>query len=188
MAILLRIYGYEVEMATTGQTALHMAEVAAPDVVLLDIGLPELDGWQVPARLRQAPWLKNRPLGIAITSYGEQLARLRSYQEGIGMHLVKPVSMDELQRTLTRFQTVSMPSAHRIPASHAKALYQPVGRLQRLSDQIRIERCARRVLAKAKRSEELARQTEKLLVQGRSQLNAIRVHCQRVASFLAQAS
>src|SRR5262249_17861209 len=123
-----------------------------------------------------------------ITEYWGRLARSRACKAGIDLRLVKPVCMDELQRILTLLQTLSMPGAHRITPRPTQALFRSVGRLQRLSDEIRIGRCSRRMLAKARHGAELARQTEKLLLRLRVQLNASRVHCQRVFTFLSQAS
>ena len=59
LSMLLRLYGHEVQVARTGPTALEMASASRPDVVLLDIGLPGMDGYQVAQHLREKPEFKN---------------------------------------------------------------------------------------------------------------------------------
>src|SRR5690349_21459114 len=76
-ATLLRFYGYEVASAADGPSALRAVQVNQPDVVLLDIGLPKLDGWQVAKKIREPGALK-RPLLIAISGYGMEADLRRS--------------------------------------------------------------------------------------------------------------
>jgi CheY-like chemotaxis protein len=107
-ALLLRLYGHRVQVAHDGPAALRAAQSSPPEVVLLDLGLPGMDGWQVAQRLQeQAAWKK--PLLIAVTGYGRRADRLRSQQAGIHLHLVKPVDPDFLRRLLQRFQTLREP-------------------------------------------------------------------------------
>ncbi len=89
--------------------ALGRLDALAPEVVLLDIGLPGLDGYQVAERLRREPGLEATTI-IAITGYGEDHARRRSREAGFDHHLVKPVDPDLLTRLLDR------PAADRSPA------------------------------------------------------------------------
>jgi CheY-like chemotaxis protein len=105
-----RWYGYEVQTAPDGPTALQAAQARPPDVVLLDLGLPGMDGFEVAKRLREHGGPK-RPFLIAITGYGQRSDRLRSGQAGIDLHLVKPTDPDVLGRLLARFQTMLMPAA-----------------------------------------------------------------------------
>src|SRR5438132_1206352 len=77
MAILLRLYTHDVQIAWDGVTALRAALEGQPDVVLLDIGLPKLDGWQLARQIRSHITGK-RPLLIAISGYGMQSDQLRS--------------------------------------------------------------------------------------------------------------
>jgi CheY-like chemotaxis protein len=98
LAILLRTLGHEVHLAYEGMAALELAGSLQPDVVLLDIGLPKMDGYEVARRLRQRPGLK-QPLLIAVTGYGQEEDRRRSCEAGFDYHLVKPVDPDKL-RTL----------------------------------------------------------------------------------------
>jgi CheY-like chemotaxis protein len=100
-AQLLTLYGFEVQVAADGMAALEAARSWQPDVVLLDIGLPGLDGYKVAKRL---PALEKRPLLIAVTGYGRDVDRRRSQQAGIDLHLVKPVDPEQLLTVLRRFQ------------------------------------------------------------------------------------
>jgi CheY-like chemotaxis protein len=104
LALLLRLQGHIIFAASDGPAAIEAAESTNPDVVLLDIGLPKMDGYEVARRLQQARWPK-KPLLIAITGYGQQAERLRAYDAGIDIHLTKPVAPEELLRFLARIQT-----------------------------------------------------------------------------------
>jgi CheY-like chemotaxis protein len=110
LAMLLRLYGHEVEVAADGPSAFRALEANSPDVVLLDIGLPKMNGWQVAKQIREKATRK-RPFLVAVTGYGMQADRLRSQEAGIDLHLVKPVDPVELLNLLRRFQTLIMPGA-----------------------------------------------------------------------------
>ena len=101
MAVLLRLYGHEVEVASDGLSALRAVRANPPDVVLLDIGLPKMDGWQIARKIRSRITWK-RPLLIAITGHGDQAAQSRSSEAGIDLHLVKPVDPQMLEQVLQR--------------------------------------------------------------------------------------
>jgi two-component system CheB/CheR fusion protein len=105
MGTLLRSHGYEVLIAMDGATALTMAQNLAPHVILLDLGLPRMDGLEVAKRIREQR-LKDRPLVVAVTGLGRKEDRLRSYEAGIDFHLTKPVTIEELLRLLESFQAV----------------------------------------------------------------------------------
>ncbi len=101
--LLLRLYGHEVQVARTGPTALEMASACRPDVVLLDIGLPGMDGYQVARCLREKPEFKN-VMVCALTGYTPSEAdRQRQQQTGFDHYYVKPVSLETL---LELFKTV----------------------------------------------------------------------------------
>jgi len=87
--------GHEVESAYDGPSALELVDAFRPGVVLLDIGLPGMDGYEVAARLRKRP-LGERLVVIAVTGYGQEGDRLRSRAAGIDHHLVKPVELHAL--------------------------------------------------------------------------------------------
>lgn len=95
LALLLRMQGHEIQVACDGVTALQVAEQFRPEVVLLDIGLPRLDGYQVARRLRQQPGA-DRMLLVALTGYGQDDDRRRSAEAGFSAHLVKPLDLQVL--------------------------------------------------------------------------------------------
>ncbi len=99
LAMLLGIDGNEVRTALDGEQALLAAEEFRPDVVLLDIGLPKLDGYAVARRLRAQPGGEKMML-VAITGWGQEGDRRRSREAGINHHLVKPVDRQALSRVL----------------------------------------------------------------------------------------
>ena len=90
LAMLMELHGHDVSIAHDGQSALDSAEQHRPDVVLLDIGLPVLNGHDVCRRIRQQPWGQAMVL-IALTGWGQDEDRRRSQEAGFDGHLVKPV-------------------------------------------------------------------------------------------------
>jgi CheY-like chemotaxis protein len=105
LGTLMQMFGYEVARAADGPSACRALQASPPDVVLLDIGLPKMDGWEVAKWIReQSVW--KRPLLVAITGYGEDADRLRSEEAGIDLHLVKPVDPEALHKLLSRFQNI----------------------------------------------------------------------------------
>ncbi len=96
LSMLLRLYGHDVQVARTGPTALEMASASRPDVVLLDIGLPGMDGYQVARHLRARPEFEG-VLICALTGYTPSDAdRLRHQESGFDHYFVKPVSLEKL--------------------------------------------------------------------------------------------
>jgi len=100
IAAILETSGHEVEVAYSAQKALEMAVAHQPDIVLLDIGLPDMDGYEVAKHLRQTPELKEMRL-IAVTGYGQLSDRQRSQEAGFDEHVVKPVEWRKLEELLT---------------------------------------------------------------------------------------
>lgn len=94
-ALLLKLSGHQVEMAHDGLAALDVAQSFRPEVILLDIGLPEMDGYEVVRRLRQRPDGKE-PVIAAVTGYGRDEDRQRSLEAGFDHHLTKPLAPDVL--------------------------------------------------------------------------------------------
>jgi DNA-binding response OmpR family regulator len=91
--------GYEVEIAHNGPLALALARSFSPDVALLDIGLPVMDGWVLAKRLRaQCAGLHV----VAVTAYGAEADRLKSSEAGFSEHLVKPVDIDSIHGVVQR--------------------------------------------------------------------------------------
>ena len=103
-ALLLRMAGHEAQVAYSAATALEAAAAYQPNVVLLDIGLPEMNGYEVAARLRQHPQVGNAWL-VAITGYGQDSDRQRSQAAGFDHHLVKPVEPQKLRELLALLAT-----------------------------------------------------------------------------------
>lgn len=95
----LELHGYEVELAFTGTMALDTAHRWKPDVVLCDIGLPGMNGYDVARALRSSPDLPLRRL-IAITGYGEEEHRRRVRDAGFDEHLLKPIDPERLHQLL----------------------------------------------------------------------------------------
>jgi len=95
LAVLLRLSGHEVEVAANGESALALADTFRPQVVLLDLGLPGMDGFEVARRLRARPELAATRL-IAITGYGQARDREATAAAGFERHLTKPVDVDSL--------------------------------------------------------------------------------------------
>jgi len=99
LAMILKLEGHEIDTAYSGAQALERVDEFMPDIVLLDIGLPELDGLQVAARIRANPKFRRVRL-VAITGYGKDADRARTREAGFSSHLVKPVDFADLKRAL----------------------------------------------------------------------------------------
>ncbi|GAB2914055.1 hypothetical protein GCM10027093_60670 [Paraburkholderia jirisanensis] len=99
LSMLLALQGHTPEVAYSGDEAIRCAEVFRPDVALLDIGLPGMNGYELAQKLRALPNLESIRL-IAITGYGQLEDRQRSRAAGFDDHMVKPVDQSALQRSL----------------------------------------------------------------------------------------
>jgi PAS domain S-box-containing protein len=95
LAMLLQFEGHETHTAHDGAEAIKAAERLRPDVVLLDIGLPIMNGYEACRRIRNEPWGKDLLL-VALTGWGQEEDRERSRNAGFDMHMVKPVDHDQL--------------------------------------------------------------------------------------------
>lgn len=101
MALLLRMSGHDVEVAQDGPTALGVAAAFRPDIVLLDIGLPGMDGYELARRIRELPELGAVHL-IAVTGYGREADRQAAAVAGFHSFITKPVDPEEVARLLSR--------------------------------------------------------------------------------------
>ena len=99
LAMMLSIMGHETRTAHDGESAVSTAESFRPDVVLLDIGLPKLNGYEVAQRIRSAEWGAAMFL-IAVTGWGQDEDRQRSSEVGLNLHMVKPVEPAALEKLL----------------------------------------------------------------------------------------
>ena len=100
LAMLLRVLGAEVALVHSGRAALDCITSFRPDVVLLDIGMPGMDGYEVARRIRANPDHRRISL-IALTGWGQDEDRQRSTAAGFNHHLVKPADIDQLRQILT---------------------------------------------------------------------------------------
>ena len=103
-AAMLRMDGHEVFVAEDGASALEAVEAYDPDVLLLDIGLPDMTGYEVARRLRQNPGAAEMLL-VAVTGYGSWGDRQRSEEAGFYSHMVKPVEFAAVEELLTALPT-----------------------------------------------------------------------------------
>ena len=101
LAMLLSLSGYKTEVRHDGRSALEAVRALAPDVVLLDLGLPDIDGYEVCRTLRRGEAPTSLTL-VAVSGRGDDEARRLSLEAGFDAHLLKPVDPTELLRTLTR--------------------------------------------------------------------------------------
>jgi CheY-like chemotaxis protein len=101
MAHMLKMWHHDVRVVNNGPEALSAAREFMPDVLLLDIGLPGLDGYEVAKELRKQPMFRETPI-FALTGYGSEEDRKRAADAGFSSHLVKPVDPDTLRKLLSR--------------------------------------------------------------------------------------
>jgi CheY-like chemotaxis protein len=98
---LLRIAGHEVLPAQDGAEGLRLAASGKPDVALIDVGLPDLDGYEIAKRLRASREGAHVHL-IALTGYGGEQDRRLAIEAGFDQHVTKPVDLEELERLFAR--------------------------------------------------------------------------------------
>jgi signal transduction histidine kinase/CheY-like chemotaxis protein len=109
LEMLLREVGHEVAIAFDGPEALVKAARLRPDIAILDIGLPVMDGYELASRLRSE--LPNPPYLIAVSGYGQEHDRIRSARAGFARHFVKPVDVGELLATVQAAESDGEPSS-----------------------------------------------------------------------------
>jgi PAS domain S-box-containing protein len=101
LAMLLTMMGHEVRAAHDGAQAVEQAEQFRPDLILMDVGMPTLDGLQAATRIRSTDWGAS-PVIVALTGWGQDADRKRSKEAGCDVHLVKPLDFDRLTALLTQ--------------------------------------------------------------------------------------
>lgn len=101
LAAMLKTLGNELQTANDGLEAVQLAEEFQPDVVLMDLSMPKVNGLEAARRIRKAPWGKRIKL-IALTSWGQEADKQRTAAAGFDHHLVKPVAVAELQELLAQ--------------------------------------------------------------------------------------
>jgi CheY-like chemotaxis protein len=107
LAMILQIRGNDTRTAYDGLAALDVAAAFRPDVVLLDIGMPKLNGYDTARRLRTQPWGRNITL-IALTGWGQDEDRQQSQAAGFNFHLVKPIEPAALEKLLAELHEAKM--------------------------------------------------------------------------------
>jgi len=103
MSLVLEVAGFNVCKTYTGRDALLVAEAKKPKVALLDIGLPDIDGYEVTRTIRAKEWAENM-LIVAITGYGTVDDKERAYEAGFNYHITKPLSEEQLDRLLDELE------------------------------------------------------------------------------------
>jgi CheY-like chemotaxis protein len=101
LAMMLKLLGHEVATAHDGLQAVEMVGTFQPDVALLDLGMPKLNGYDAARRIR-AKWGNNSPVLIALTGWGQEEDRRRSQEAGFDYHLTKPVELAALEELLAK--------------------------------------------------------------------------------------
>jgi DNA-binding response OmpR family regulator len=104
----LKLSGHEVHVASDGESALEAAGKFQPEIILLDVGLPGMHGYQVAERLRSLPENQNVII-VALTGYGQERDRIRAMEAGFDYHFVKPVDFAKLEalvNNLSRGHTI----------------------------------------------------------------------------------
>jgi len=104
LGTLLRLTGHDVRVAENGPEALQAATEFAPDVVLMDIGLPGMNGYEVARRIREQPRFRDVLL-VAQSGWGQEEDRQRSQEAGFDFHLVKPATLGEIEKVLATSRT-----------------------------------------------------------------------------------
>jgi CheY-like chemotaxis protein len=98
-AMMLRLAGHDVQTAHDGLEAVQAAATLRPDVVLLDIGMPKMNGYEAARHIRQQPWGKEMLL-IALTGWGQDEDKRRTFEAGFDYHLTKPLDPAALEKLL----------------------------------------------------------------------------------------
>jgi PAS domain S-box-containing protein len=101
LKLLLEMDGHEIRTAPNGEAALALADQMVPEVMLLDLGMPGLSGFELAARVRERPW-GNQVTIIAVTGWGQAEDRRRSFEAGFNHHLTKPIEFEGLRELLGR--------------------------------------------------------------------------------------
>ena len=101
LAALLQLLGHRAEWTDLGMAGIERAAALRPDLVLVDLGLPDIDGHEVARRLRARPQTQDLRL-VALTGYGAAEDRARALAAGFDDHLAKPIGLPELEALLAR--------------------------------------------------------------------------------------
>jgi CheY-like chemotaxis protein len=108
LALLLRLLGHETHLAQDGPSALNAAQTFHPDAVLLDIGMPKMNGYEVAQHLRKQDEFADVLL-VALSGFGTEEDKVRSHDAGFDAHLTKPSDLTELQQLLENAMSAVLP-------------------------------------------------------------------------------
>ena len=106
MSEMLRLLGNEVAVAHDGFEAIEQADAFRPKLILMDIGMPRLNGYDATSRIREQTWGKDIAI-VALTGWGQESDRSKSKEAGCDSHLVKPVSLSDLQKVVAEFSQLA---------------------------------------------------------------------------------
>jgi CheY-like chemotaxis protein len=111
LSMLLQSMGHETRVVHDGIEAVEEAEVFHPDIVLLDLGMPRLDGYGTARKIASRPWAADTQI-VAVTGWGQDADRKRAKAAGFHRHLVKPVDLDALRQVMSAGSTRPEPPTH----------------------------------------------------------------------------
>jgi two-component system cell cycle response regulator DivK len=100
MIAALRPQGYQILQAVNGEEAVEVATRDLPDLIIMDMRLPKMSGWEVTKKLRERPEFSNKPI-IAVTAYAMKGDEDRALEAGCDAYLAKPINVRELRRVIT---------------------------------------------------------------------------------------
>jgi CheY-like chemotaxis protein len=103
LSVVVKMLGNEVKLASDGEEAIQVAAEFLPDLVLMDIGMPKMNGYEAARHIRQQPW-GQKMMFVALTGWGQDEDKQRTKDAGFDFHLVKPVEPSELQRLLAEIK------------------------------------------------------------------------------------
>jgi CheY-like chemotaxis protein len=109
LALFLRLAGHEVSVAYSGAQALPIASNLHPELLLLDIGMPGMSGYELAAQLQRFPWIARSTL-VAVTGWGQEEDRARSRAAGFDHHMTKPIDPAAIQSLLHQIDQSALPS------------------------------------------------------------------------------
>lgn len=112
LSLLLQARGHDTRVATEGEEAITLADQFRPNCVVLDLGLPRMDGYEIARRLRERPYGNNLVI-VALTGWAGKDVRTKAAEAGFDYHLVKPVKWEELEKIVL---SVAPPTAPKLPA------------------------------------------------------------------------
>jgi len=103
-AMLLQLSGHEVRIAYAGGAALAIAEEFNPDLALIDVRMPEMNGYEIASRMRAEKWGKNAVL-VAVTGLGQEADKLKAESAGFDHHVTKPFDLEALKPLFARWSS-----------------------------------------------------------------------------------